>query len=172
MKAGRNQLWGSLHTTWSSFSSHFQEESSNLQSSTVLKMQYSSSTNVAIDNLHSSASQIFGFFTSSFFNVGLNEQIFIFVFMLELPPSNPLENPQGAPIITCNTCSLWLKPQFYRLKWKSILASTLTDQSKFQRITLQEVVWPIFIRGQLSTYYFPFLWEKYCIYLIAHAHHR
>ena len=35
--------------------------------------QSSSSTNVAINNLHSSASQIFGFFTASFFNVGWNK---------------------------------------------------------------------------------------------------
>ena len=66
-----SNAWGSLHSKWSSLSSHFQEECSNLQSSTVLKMQSSSSTNVAIDNLHSSASQTF--FTSSFFNAGWNK---------------------------------------------------------------------------------------------------
>ena len=70
----------------------FWEESSNLQSSTVLKIQSSSSTNVAIHNLHSSASQIFFILQCRL------EQIFIFVFMLKLPTFKSSRKPAGSPI--------------------------------------------------------------------------
>ena len=53
----------------------FYYESSIHQSSTVLKMQSWSLTIVATYNLHSSASKIFGFFTSSFFNAGWNKSL-------------------------------------------------------------------------------------------------
>ena len=74
---------------------------------TVLKMQSSSSKNVAIDNLHSSASHIFGFFKSSSFNVGWNKSSSS-VFMLKLPSSNFPENPQGAPNLYSETMYIWL----------------------------------------------------------------
>ena len=89
--------WGSLHTTWSSFSSHFENESSNLQSSTVLKMQSSSSTTVAIDNLHSSASQIFGpSHLHSSMKVGTNLHLPLHANTTILKSSR---KPAGSPII-------------------------------------------------------------------------
>ena len=61
-------------------------------------MQPSSSTNVAIDNLHSSASQSIWVLHIFILQCRL-EQIFFLVVMLKLPSSNLPKNPQGAPIL-------------------------------------------------------------------------
>ena len=70
------------------------------------KMQSSSLTNVAIDNLHSSASQIFGFFKSSFFNVGLDKSSYLSnTSGLKCQPNTPLTDGHRSLATTCTNMS-------------------------------------------------------------------
>ena len=69
--------------------------------------------NVAIDNLRSLASQIFGFFTS-ILQCKL-QKIFIFVFILKLPSSNLPENPLRAPLKSENNLTQSVKSRVVAL---------------------------------------------------------